>query len=119
MARAQRLSAVAIAVLVTLAPRTAMAHAQLEESSPTNNETVHESVRVVELRFNEEVSFPRIVVRLASGKVVTGSMARRRNSDIAAFVPSRPLQRGTYRVQWKAQSADGHWVSGSLRFVVT
>ena len=70
------------------------------------------------MRFNEEVSLPRVVVRPTSGKVLAGTLERRGDSEIVAYTPRTPLGQGTYRVQWKARSADGHWVSGAFSFTV-
>ena len=109
---------VVLALAVPLAPREASAHSQLEESSPGNSSTVARPVRRITLRFNEEVSLPRVVVRPTSGKVLAGTLERRGDSEIVAYTPRTPLGPGTYRVQWKARSADGHWVSGTFSFTV-
>lgn len=118
MTRALRALAVAIALVVPLAPQAAMAHSQLEDTTPQANSTVRQPLRSVELVFNEEVSLPRIVVRSSKKTVITGSMVRRGDSERATFIASKPLPRGNYSVQWRARSADGHWVSGTFAFTV-
>lgn len=113
-----RFAVVALALAVPLAPREASAHSQLEDSFPGASSTVTRPVNRITLRFNEEVSLPRIVLRATSGKVLAGTMDRRGDSELVSYAPRTPLGRGTYRVQWKARSADGHWVSGYFSFTV-
>jgi methionine-rich copper-binding protein CopC len=108
----------AVALLVMTSPGRVMAHADLEDISPGKGSRVTFPIRNVTLRFNEDVSLPRIIVRDSQGKMMKGKLARRSDSTTATFTLSTFLRRGNYRVQWKARSADGHWVSGNSYFIV-
>ena len=107
-----------VALLVMTSPGVVMAHADLEYISPANGSRLTLPVRNVTLRFNEDVSLPRIIVRDSQGKVMRGTLARRENNPVVTFTLATVLRRGNYRVQWKARSADGHWVSGTSTFIV-
>jgi methionine-rich copper-binding protein CopC len=110
--------ACAVALVVMTSPGVAMAHADLEDISPGNGSRLTLPVRNVTLRFNEDVSLPRVIVRDGQGKVMKGMIARRGDNPVVTFTLATVLRRGNYRVQWKARSADGHWVSGTSTFIV-
>jgi len=76
------------------------------------------STRLITLKFNEEVTLPRVTLRDSRGRIVSGLMVRRGESSVVMFRLRANLPVGTYRVQWRVRSADGHWVSGTSRFSV-
>jgi len=110
------------AILVFLgalsAPPGAMAHSELEEIVPANGSVTSSSTRLITLRFNEEVTLPRVTLRGPSGRIVAGSMVRRGESSLVMFRSRANLPVGAYRIQWRVRSADGHWVSGTSSFNV-
>ena len=108
----------ALAVLVTAAP--AAAHAELIESDPADGAILPEAPSEVTLTFNEPVRLTaqKITVYDAEGRVVD-SEATASGVTVTVAVPGGPdLGRGTYVVGWYVVSADGHPISGSLRFSV-
>ena len=107
---------VALALGAVLGVTPASAHSELQSISPANGSTVAAAVRTITLRFNEEVSSPRIVVRGSDKTLVTG--ATRRNGERVVFTAARPLRNGAFTVNWRVRSADGHFVSGMSRFTV-
>lgn len=105
-----------LAVLVPSSP--AAAHATLVGTDPADGAVLAESPGQATLTFDEAVSLPAEGVRVfdASGGPVT-STASSGDSTITVDLPDR-LADGTYVVVWRAVSADGHPIAGSLTFSV-
>lgn len=97
----------------------ASAHAGLLSSSPASRaelETMPEDVR---LTFNEDMNRPSYVtVTSPDGTVVAEGDGAVDGPDVVQQVDD-PGQAGTYRVDYRVISADGHPVEGALEFDVT
>jgi copper transport protein len=103
-------------------PSFVSAHAYIMKSSPYENETLSKSPKKVTIQFDEKIqsSFKSLKVFDSKGK-----RADKKNSHID---PSRPsvltcdlkanLPKGTYRIQWRVVSSDGHPVEGVIPFQV-
>jgi copper transport protein len=109
----------ALAVLVLgLATPPAAAHATLLSTDPAEGEVVAETPDVVTFTFDEPVSLTdgSIQVFDAAGEPVEASAASE-DEIVTADLPEE-LPDGTYVVAWRAVSADGHPISGSLTFSI-
>jgi len=110
-------AAVALCVLVTVAP--ASAHAELVSSNPTDGATLPSLPAEVVLTFDENVGTPAYVsvtdadgTSVASGEAaIDGATVTQRLSTTAAA--------GTYSLAYRVVSDDGHPVTGTLGFTVT
>lgn len=109
---------VVLASFVTLAPSPASAHADLLTSSPAANEVLTSSPETIELTFNEGVSAIESAfdLRGASGPVAFELSAS--IPEQLSLTPNGPLPNGSYLLLWQVESADGHIVSGTLRFSI-
>lgn len=114
-------AAVALAAVSAfgLAVPQAQAHAALVDSSPADGDTVEAPLSEVELVFNEPVQsdFAQITVIDQNDTPyedgdpsITGDTATQRVAD---------LPNGTYTISYRIVSADGHPVTGSIKFTVT
>lgn len=116
-----------LAASALLAAGQAFAHPQLLASTPADKAEIAAPARI-ELQFSES-----LVVRVSGAKLVmTGmpgmadhapmSVATRvsagDNPKTMVITPSSPLVPGTYRVDWRAVSADTHPVAGKFSFTV-
>jgi copper transport protein len=106
-------------LLLACAP--ALAHANLVEASPPQGSEVSRPPERVELRFSEPVDaeFDPVVVRAAGGARVDAHDARVDPED--ARVVLADLERvpeGSYTVEWRVTSIDGHVVEGRYGFAV-
>lgn len=95
------------------------AHADLISTTPTQGSTVDEAPPVVVMTFTESVVVGDGGVRLLDpdGDPVAGTSASAAGSEVRIEVPELAEQ-GTYTVDWKAVSADGHPVRGAWVFSV-
>ncbi|PPK68142.1 copper resistance protein CopC [Actinokineospora auranticolor] len=122
VARLTAALAVSLLALVGLAGP-ALAHNQLISSNPADKAVVDAGPGTVELTFDQPVqagaNLNSIVVLGPDGKGQwqDGKAAVRSN---VVSVPVRPLgPAGEYRVGYRILSADGHSVSGELKFTLT
>src|SRR3712207_6510313 len=100
----------------------AMAHARLLQEDPAYGAILAESPDQVELRFSEPVDaeFSPLEVRDSDGNRVDKDNARLDPDDARVLVVDlKELTEGSYTVQWRVTSIDGHVVEGSYGFAVT
>ena len=96
-------------LLLACAP--ALAHANLVEATPRPGGEVSKTPERVELRFNEPVdaAFDPLKVYDARGMRVDEHNARIDSNDTRGLlVDLKKLPEGSYRVEWRVTSIDGH-----------
>jgi methionine-rich copper-binding protein CopC len=99
----------------------ALAHATLTEAYPADGAALSESPEQVQLLFNEpiEADFdPLKVYDRGSDRVDEDNARVSPNNAKLLVVDLEGLPEGSYMVEWRVTSADGHPVSGTQRFVV-
>ncbi len=111
------LGALLTALFLAAAP--ALAHAQLDSTTPAQGVTVATAPARVTLTFSENIGISQGYVRVTDAKgdrVDTGTASV---SGPTAAVALRPgLPDGGYLVSWRVISADSHPVAGSFGFAV-
>src|ERR687893_1758428 len=106
-------------LLLACAP--ALAHANLVGASPRPGGEVSKPPERVELRFSEPVDaeFDPVVVRTAEGARVDAHDARVDPEDARVVLADlEKLSEGSYTVEWRVTSIDGHVVEGRYGFAV-
>ncbi len=121
--RRAALTAVAAVLLVALAvPASALAHAQLEETTPERGAVVKHEPEAVIFRFDEPVegNFGAVRVYDASGERVDEGDAFHPNGEGPRLgVHLKPgLPDGSYTATYRVVSADGHIVSSGFVFSI-
>ena len=114
-----RIFAIAILVLyIVFGGAAAEAHASLDHADPSVGSTVPTAPRELSLWFTEnlEPAFSSVEVLDASGARV--DQAKPRVEAAVMRVGLKPLPPGTYKVRWRAVSADTHKMEGSFSFRV-
>jgi copper resistance protein C len=106
------------ALLVVLAVIATEAHTSLDHAEPRVGSTVETAPREITLWFTEklEPAFSTIDVHDADGARVDQGKAQ--VSETMMRVDLKPLPPGTYKVHWRAVSADTHATDGSFLFHV-
>ncbi|MBC7275832.1 copper resistance protein CopC [Nocardioides sp.] len=112
------LAAAAYAVLLSISP--AQAHATLIGTDPEEGAVLEVAPETITFDFDEAVSLPPggVTVYDAKGEEVTSEATASGTSMEVALANPSSLGDGTYVVAWRAVSADGHPISGSLTFAV-
>ncbi|MDT0278269.1 copper resistance CopC family protein [Blastococcus goldschmidtiae] len=101
-------------------PPSALAHDGLVGTSPAAGSTVPEGPATVELDFTAE---PLPIGTLVAVTGPDGAPVSAGDAEIRGTTVVQPLDRtlsaGTYRVEWRSSSSDGHALSGTFDFAVT
>jgi copper transport protein len=97
------------------------AHAKLLRSQPDANAALKQSPKIIELWFSEELeqSASTIIVTDQAGKHVDKNNVSLAEGGKKLQVDLEELGSGTYTVEWKALSTDGHTMKGKFTFTVT
>jgi copper transport protein len=109
----------AVAACALALPGTALAHATLVTSTPSHEQRLASSPRVVRIEFDQTVALVPESLRVldAGGRSLAG--APRLVEEGRTLVASVPvLERGGYTVRWQALGRDGHVVAGVFTFGV-
>jgi methionine-rich copper-binding protein CopC len=104
-----------------LAPAAVRAHAFLDHSDPAVGSTVPDAPSVLHIWFTQELepAFSWVKVNDKSGASVSDGPATVDPSNKQEMdVKLKPLQAGTYTVQWHALSVDTHTTEGDFTFQV-
>jgi methionine-rich copper-binding protein CopC len=108
----------ALAASVTTAAL-AVLHARLVRAEPGIDGTVTSAPTAVRLWFNEPVS-PRLTtaILLTADSIPVDTVAFAATDERASVVGpvTATLRPGSYRVQWRTVSQDGHPIRGEYRF---
>ena len=112
------LAAAAYAVLLSTSP--AQAHATLIGTDPEEGAVLDQAPETITFTFDEAVTLPPagVTVYDAKGEEVTSEATASGTEMQVALTEASSLGDGTYVVAWRAVSADGHPISGSLTFAV-
>jgi methionine-rich copper-binding protein CopC len=111
-------STVAVAA-TALVDAPAWAHNSLVSTSPADQATVAQTPAAVVLTFDEPATAlgTQIVVTGPNGPVQAGQPQLVDNTVSQALGPASPA--GSYTVDWRVTSADGHPLTGQFRFTST
>lgn len=123
--RALRRAAAVLALVLGLGavllgtPSSALAHDGLVATSPVSGTTVDEGPATVELDFTAE-PLPigtLVTVTGPDGRDVASGAAEIRGTTVVQALSGTPSP-GTYRVEWRSSSSDGHALTGTFEFTV-
>ena len=112
-----------LAVLCTiLLPKAAFAHAYIVNSDPAENQELKKAPAEIKIEFNEAIQkgFHSITVRNSSGERVDSGKTEidPQNAKIMTVKLKPKLKDDIYSAEWRAVSADGHPVSGTIPFSI-
>lgn len=107
------------AVAVAFAAAPAAAHARLVSATPAPNATVA-APRTISLTFSERAvpAFSGFDVVNAAGQKIAIRTSVAEDGKTLTGTLARPLAAGTYSVEWRLASSDGHRMTGSYAFSV-
>ena len=103
-------------------PSIASAHAYIIKSTPSENEIINQAPQKVTIEFDEEIqpSFNSIEVFDSTGNRVDQKNGHIDSNNPAIVISdlNDNLPDGTYRIQWRVVSSDGHPVQGVIPFQI-
>lgn len=118
----RRLGAVLAALVVLLLPSPAFGHSSVSGTTPADGDVVATAPTQYIMTFNERVTVPdgffRIVDATGSLTALNGVVTTPKENGTVATVSLPEDLDGWYALGWKAISADGHEIEGTVSFVV-
>lgn len=95
------------------------AHTGLTSSSPADGDHITEDIHEIALEFNSKIETTSTVKVFDDNKeeIIVSNTEVDDNVMTAGFMS--PLDKGTYKVEWKIIGADGHPIQGNYSFVVS
>jgi methionine-rich copper-binding protein CopC len=113
-----RRSAFIAALGVLLFSASVSAHTHLAKSDPADGSVLTRAPERVTLQFEHAVRVTALDIQKGDGKSekLLGSLPETASEKISA-APGK-LGDGAYAVSWRAVSADGHVMSGKVRFTI-
>jgi methionine-rich copper-binding protein CopC len=111
---------VIVALLMSLSPTSANAHAFLDHASPPVGSTMQKAPRQLSLWFTQDLepAFSKVVVRSVNGSRVDAGSRVDHSDHKLMHVSLRTLRPGTYKVSWHVLSVDTHTTEGDFSFTV-
>lgn len=109
----------AVLALLFASAAPASAHDELASSSPAAGEALATAPDAIALQFTDDVLAlgAVVVVADASGRDWAAGPPDIRGTDLTAALTAG-MPAGTYEVQWRVVSSDGHPISGAIPFTV-
>ncbi len=98
-----------------------LAHAKLVKSDPSRKAALSASPKFVQLWFNEKIegSYASVTVLDSEKKPVTQNSPEPVAGDLKSVVLNLPeLEPGSYKVQYRVMSVDGHVIESSYEFSI-
>jgi methionine-rich copper-binding protein CopC len=111
---AKRLAAACLLAALAAAP--AQAHSVLPRSSPAQGAVLAAPPAAVELVFNERVQLTALRLRGPDGREIALPERRAIREAQEESIRLPVLGPGEHRIEWRAISADGHPVGGTIAF---
>lgn len=110
---------VAVATVMVCSAGPAMAHARLVSATPAPGSTVA-ATRSLSLTFSERMvpAFSAFDVVNAAGETLAVTTVVGEDGRTISGTLTRPLAAGSYRINWRIASSDGHRMTGTYSFSV-
>ena len=111
----------ALPLLIAMAGSDAIAHSEMNKSTPADGETVAVGLNQIELKFTDDLRLTLVKISRESeqdsGGIAITRIPKAFTSHVTLSVP--PLKAGDYKVTWTGVGRDGHVMSGAFTFAVS
>ena len=108
-------AAAALATLLSVAP--ALAHSKSETTTPADGASV-EAVEALEMRFDAPMRIIKVTLTAGDEEIEIERETGMQPVTEFRAAPMGDLAPGTYEVEWRGMSADGHPMQGAFGFTV-
>lgn len=112
-----RIGSVVLALALVLTATPVYSHSQVVGSNPEDGATVAALPEMVEVEFSENLSQPAFIAVVApNGDILETNTSI--DGNVVRATVERSDQQGEYALNFRVVSADGHPITGSVRFKV-
>jgi copper resistance protein C len=100
-----------------LLPSFVHAHTSLSSSNPAEGQVVTENLEQIILTFGTSIEVLSTMDLVKDGNVIPLEDIKVENKQLLGTI-AKPLENGSYIIQWKIVGEDGHPIKGEINFVV-
>jgi len=100
-----------------LLPSFVHAHTSLSSSNPAEGQVVTEDLEQIILTFGTSIEVLSTMDLVKDGNVIPLEDIKVENKKLMGTI-AKPLENGSYIIQWKIVGEDGHPIKGEINFVV-
>ncbi len=100
-----------------MVPSLVRAHTSLSTSNPSEGQVVTKNLEQITLTFATTIEDLSTMDLLKDGNVIPLEAIKVENKQLMGTV-AKPLENGSYIIQWKIVGEDGHPIKGEINFVV-
>lgn len=108
----------AILACITALATGAFAHSEVDTTTPENGATMGEVPDEIGLTFAKDIRLTRVEMVHQNHPAVDLDLGAQTRFDRAFTLPLQGLGTGTYRIDWRGLSVDGHAMKGTFSFTV-
>lgn len=104
-------------LLLLLVPTMASAHTGLVSSNPNDGQVVKEDLSEISLQFDSEIEKLSTMKVIIDNKELPLAKLEVKEKQMIGTL-SKPLENGSYMIEWKIVGEDGHTIEGKIPFSV-
>lgn len=108
-----------LAVALTLASGSAVAHSMIDSSEPADGATVPEASNRLSVSFDAPLRIVSVTLTDEAGQSYAVSPLAGRSAAETLTVEPPSLPAGRYELEWRGLSEDGHTLSDAIAFTVS
>lgn len=98
-------------------PSFVLAHTGLSSSNPSEGQIVTENLEQIVLTFATPIEVLSTMDLVKDGNVIPLEDIKVENKQLSGTI-AKPLENGSYIIQWKIVGEDGHPIKGEINFIV-
>ncbi|WHX98146.1 copper resistance CopC family protein [Neobacillus sp. DY30] len=103
--------------IIMIVPTFVSAHTSLSTSNPSEGQVVTENLEQIILTFATTIEELSTMELVKDGNVIPLEGIKVEQKHLMGTV-TKPLENGSYKIQWKIVGEDGHPIKGEINFVV-
>ena len=96
----------------------AMAHSPLDQTTPANEDIITEVPAEILMKFKADIRMTRVSISYEGGDSIKMDLGDQTNFMQEFSLPMNDMGKGSYLVEWRGLSADGHALNGAFSFTV-
>ncbi|MEO0753003.1 MAG: copper resistance CopC family protein [Pseudomonadota bacterium] len=107
-----------LSVFVMLFPVVALAHSEMDQTTPADGAVLAELPNEISLNFTDMLRLTAVKARHSNGKTQAIDLSSYKSFANEFVLPMQPMGEGSYEVEWRGLGMDGHAMQGTFSFEV-
>ncbi|MEO3415960.1 copper resistance CopC family protein [Roseovarius sp. CAU 1744] len=107
-----------LAFLVTLSPIVALAHSEMQQTTPADGAVLTELPAEIALNFADKLRLTAVKAHHSDGETQAIDLSSYKSFADEFVLPMPPMGDGSYEIEWRGLGMDGHAMQGTFSFEV-